>query len=383
MPTRALRSSPAALFIFAGLLALAACGSSGIHVCPLAGSGCCGAASDACIAPQYIYATGLNGQVDVFPIVNGTGMPGSPTSTPGPAPTLGMAALNNQFLYVSNPQATLGGSSSIDGWSIDPSTGALKTIPASPFSLGPLSYAGGLATNTAAQIVYVGDAGRIDALKADATGALSPILGSPFPAGINLYLTTDPQTRFLFASEDTPPGNVIAFTIDATTGALNAVPGSPFPTISGNVGNTHPGAIVVDSSGSFVYTALMTTNQIAAFSITASSGALNPVPGSPFTAGNTPLALATVNNFLYVSNALDGTISGYSINSTTGMLTPLANSPFPIHAGALVASPFGGFLYTTGPGGLLTLSINPQTGALTQAGSPVPYSGATVLAFVE
>ncbi len=384
MPTRALRSSPAALLIIAGLLALAGCGSSS-HVCPLtssnSGSYCCGTGSACPVFPtEYIYATGLNGQVDVFPIVNG--MPGLPISTPGPAATLGMAALNNQFLYVSNPQATQVGSA-IDGWTIDPSTGALKTIPGSPFSLGPLTYAAGLATNPSAQVVYVGDAGRIDALKADATGALSPIQSSPFPAGVNLYLTTDPQTRFLFASDDTPPGNVLAFTIDASTGGLNAVQGSPFPTISGNVANTHPGAIVVDSSGSFVYTALMTTNQIAAFSITAPGGALNPVPGSPFTAGNTPLALATVNNFLYVANALDGTISGYSINSTSGMLTPLANSPFPIHAGALVASPFGGFLYTTGSGGLLTLSIDPQTGALTQAGSPVPYSGATVLAFVE
>lgn len=382
MPTRALRSSPAALFILAGLLVLAGCGS-GVHVCALAGSSCCGPANDACAVPQYLYATGLNGQVDAFPIINGSGKPGSPISTPGPAATLGMAALNNQFLYVSNPQLTLGGASTIDGWTIDPGTGALKTIAGSPFSLGPLSYAGGLATNIAAQVLYVGGAGKIYALKADATGALSPIQNSPFPAGVNLYLTVDRLTRFLFASDDTPPGNVLAFTIDASTGALNPVQGSPFPTISGNVANTQPGAIVVDSSGSFVYTALLMTNQVAAFSITSPSGALNPVPGSPFTAGKGPLALATVGNFLYVANSLDGTISGYSINPTSGVLTPLANSPFPIHAGPLVTSPFGGFLYTTASGGLLTLSIDPQTGALTQVGSPVPYAGATVLTFVE
>jgi len=295
--------------------------------------------------------------------------------------TLGMAALNNQFLYVSDPQATVGGMSNIDAWTIDLSTGALKTVSGSPFSLGPLSYAGGLATNAPAQILYVGDAGKIDALKADATGALSPILGSPFPAGVNLYLTVDPQTRFLFASEETPPGNVLAFTIDASTGGLTAVQGSPYPTIPGYVGNTQPTEIVVDSSGSFVYTGLLTTGQVAAFSIMP-SGALNPVPGSPFAAGKSPIALATVNGFLYVSNALDETISGYSINPTTGVLTPLSNSPFPIHGGALAASLSGPFLYTTGSGGLMTLSID-STGALTPVGSVIPYAGATVLTIVE
>ena len=384
MLIRVLRRTPATPFILAGLLALAGCGSSN-HICPLAPSSsasCSCGTGNACpvFAPEYIYATGLTGEVTAFPITNGNPVPGAPISTPGPAMTLGMAAFSNQFLYVSNPQTTVGGASSIDAWTIDPSTGALKTVQGSPFSLEPLSYAGGLATNAPAQVLYVGDAGKIDALHADATGALSPIDGSPFPAGVNIYLTVDPLNRFLFASEETPPGSVLAFTIDASSGALTAVQGSPFPTIPGYVGNTQPSQIVVDSSGSFVYTGLLATGQVAAFAIMP-SGALNPVPGSPFAAGNAPIALATVNSFLYVSNAQDGTISGYSINPTTGVLTPLANSPFPIHGGALVASPFGGFLYTSGAG-LMTLSID-STGALTQVGSAIPYAGATVLTYVQ
>jgi len=386
MLIRVLRRTPAISFLLAGLLALAACGSPTHIVCPLASSsstsGCCNPTSDACFAPEYIYATGLNGQVSAFPITNGNPVPGSPISTPGPAMTLGMAALNNQFLYVSNTTFTVSPvTSTIDAWTIDLSTGALKTVPGSPFSLGPLSVGVGLAANGPAQVLYVADAGKIDALKADATGALSPINGSPFPAGVNLYLTVEPLNRFLFASEETPPGNVLGFTIDASSGGLTAVQGSPFPTIPGYVGNTQPSEIVVDSSGSFVYTGLLMTGQVAAFAIMP-SGALNPVPGSPFAAGKGPIALATVNSFLYVSNAQDGTISGYSINPTTGVLTPLANSPFPIHGGPLVASPFGGYLYTSGSGGLLTLSID-STGALTLVGSAIPYAGATVLTYVQ
>jgi 6-phosphogluconolactonase len=364
------------------VLALGGCGTNGTKVCPLAG--CCGPASDACAVPQYLYALGLNGQISAFPINGSTGAPGSPTSNSGPANSLGMAALNNQFLYASNPQlGLLGTSGSIDAWSINLGTGALTTVQGSPFSLGPLSLGAGLAANGPAKVLYVGDAGRIDALKAAANGALSTVIGSPFPAGTNLYLTVDPQNRFLFASDDTPPGNVLAFTIDPSTGALTTVAGSPFATIPGSVGNTQPGAIVVDSSGSFVFTALTATNQIAAFKITASSGALTPVLGSPFPSGTHPIALATANSFLYVSNAQDGTISGYTIDPTTGVLTSLAASPFAIYAGPLAVAPYGAYLYMTGPGGLLAFRIDPQSGALTQIGSPIPYAGATVLTFVQ
>ncbi len=381
MSTAAIRRLAISLILtsLAGLLALGGCGTTGTKVCTL--SGCCSVTSDACVVPQFLYADGLNGQISIFPIVNGTGIPGTPTSVSGPANSFGLAAINNQFLYASNPVAVVGGTSSIDAWAIAPGTGALTPLSGSPFSLGPLSFAGGLAVNSNVQVLYVGDAGRIDALQADTTGALTPILGSPFPGGTGLYLTVDPLNRFVFASDDAPPGNVLAFTI-SSTGALTAVPGSPFPTIPGFVGTTRPGQVVTDPTGNFVYTVLTATNQVAAFSIDASTGALTLVPGSPFAAGNTPIGLAVVSNFLYVSNALDGTISGYSIDPTTGALTALAGSPFAIHGGPLVASPFGGFLYTTGSGGLLALSINPQTGALTQVGSSIPYTGATVLTFV-
>jgi 6-phosphogluconolactonase len=365
------------------VLALGGCGAgNSILVCPL--TGCCGPTSDVCAIPPYLYAMGTNGQISAFPINGATGIPGSPTTTPGPTGSIGMAAMNDQFLYVSNPQLSLSGPlGSIDAWSINLGAGTLTTIAGSPFSLGPLSQPAGLAVDNAAQVLYVADVGKIDALKADANGVLTTVIGSPFPAGLNPYLTVDPQNRFLFAPDDVPPGSVLAYTIDANTGALSAVPGSPFATIPGYVGNTQPGQIVVDSTGNFVYTVLTATNQIAAFSIVPSTGALVAVPGSPFAAGNRPLFLTTVNNFLYVSNTSDATISGYTIDPASGVLQALAGSPFPIFTNPLVTSLDGAYLYTTGPNGLTTFSINPQSGALTQVGTPIPYQGANVLTFVQ
>jgi 6-phosphogluconolactonase (cycloisomerase 2 family) len=372
------RTARRTLPIFLLLVALlAGCGSNRSPItCPLTNGCGCGAGSQVCIAPQFLYAAGTSGQVTVFPITS-TGALGSSTSVTGPSLTLGMTVLDNQFLYVSNPLAEIG--AAVNAWTIGPGTGTLTTVAGSPFPLGAYSVAGGLATDSALQVIYVADAGKIDVLQADSTGALKSISGSPFLSGTNLYLTVDPQNRFLFASDDDPPGSVLAFTINSS-GGLAAVQGSPFP--ANSAANTQPGQIVVDTSGSFVYTTLTSTGQVAAFSIstTAPIGALTAVPGSPFAAGSQPLSLATVNSYLYVSNAGDGTISGYSINSTNGVLTPLAGSPFAIRGAALAIDTLGPYLYASGASGILAFSINTQNGKLSPiAGSPFAAPQALVM----
>jgi 6-phosphogluconolactonase (cycloisomerase 2 family) len=226
----------------------------------------------------------------------------------------------------------------------------------------------------------VADSGKIDALQADATGDLTPVPGSPFPSGTSIFLTVDPFNRFVFASDEDPPGCISAFTI-GSTGALTQVSGSPFAA-NPNGSGSQPRQIVVDSTGNFVYTVLLSTNQVAAFSIVASSGSLNPVPGSPFATGNGPVALATVNNFLYVSNVQDGTISGFTIDTMTGILSPIPGSPFAFPGGPLITD-YGAYLYTSSANGLMTFGIDGSTGALTQVGSAVPYDGATVLTYVQ
>ncbi|HET9306755.1 MAG TPA: beta-propeller fold lactonase family protein [Candidatus Sulfotelmatobacter sp.] len=367
---------PAAIFpilIFCLALFLSGCGSSKMQVCNVA-PGCCGPAAACPAPPQHLFAAGLNGKITSFPVFGGT--LGTPTSITGPQVSFGMAVMGNQFLYASNSVAQPAGS--VDAWTINPDSGALTAVSGSPFSLGSFSLPGGLAANNNAQVLYVADVGGIDALHADPTGALTAISGSPFAATTGLYLAVDPGDKFLFASDSTPPGNVLAFTLDSS-GALTAVPGSPFP-IAGTT-STEPQQIVVDSSGKFVYVDLLTTNQIAGFSIDSSTGALTPVPGSPFAAGNGPLGLATANNLLYVSNTMDGTISGYTIDPTSGVLTPISGSPFAISAAALTANLSGNFLYTSGVKGLQAWAIDGATGALTQVGSPVSFAGATMLVF--
>jgi 6-phosphogluconolactonase (cycloisomerase 2 family) len=50
--------------------------------------------------------------------------------------------------------------------------------------------------------------------------------------------------------------------------------------------------MVVDPTGSFLYVANASSGDVSVFAITASTGALSMVNGSPYTAGNLPSAIA-------------------------------------------------------------------------------------------
>ncbi len=75
---------------------------------------------------------------------------------------------------------------------------------------------------------------------------------------------------------------VWAYTIDAATGALTPMPGSPF------AAGQHPVSVMVDPTGKFVYAANEQSNNVSAYRIDGTTGALTPMPGSPFAAGKSP-----------------------------------------------------------------------------------------------
>ena len=173
---------------------------------------------------------------------------------------------------------------------------------------------------------YVVDdvADNISAFSIDATsGALAAVPGSPFAAGLVAQaIAVDPRGKFVYVA-NSGSSDVSAYTIDATTGALAVVAGSPF------AAGTSPQAIVVDPRGKFVYVANSGSTDISAYMIDATTGALTPVVGAPFRAGLFPVSIATDpgGQLLYVVNSGDngtgaqGDVEAYSIDPTTGALT--------------------------------------------------------------
>jgi 6-phosphogluconolactonase len=165
--------------------------------------------------------------------------------------------------------------------------------------------------------------------------------------------------------------------------------GSAAGTVSN--GNITDVSVVCPSAGRFAYITDEQGNQIFGFTIDGSSGALTPMPASPFAAptfrGST--VVDPSSRFLYVSsqgaNSMTGTILAYSINQSTGALTAIQGFQFPLtDAGGIVSptkltiDPSGKFLYAAlyepgiGPNlAVAVFSINHTDGTLTPvSGSP-------------
>ena len=288
-----------------------------------------------------------------------------------------------EFAYVANYN-----SGDVSGYTVDPTTGTLIPILGSPFTAG--AGTSSVVANPTGQFVYAANrnSNNVSAYRIDAsTGVLTPIPGSPFPAGVGpVGATVSPTGKFLFVANcggggscgGTLPGSVSGYTIDATTGVLTPVPGSPFPTGSNSE------AVSVDPSGTFAYVANAGSNDVSAYRIDASTGALTPIPGSPFAAQSFPawLTIDPRGHFLYVTNHLSNDISVYMIDGATGVLTPIPGSPFAAGSGPWygVLDSSGHFFYMTNgsSSNVSAYTIDATTGALTQiANSPFPAGSNT------
>jgi 6-phosphogluconolactonase (cycloisomerase 2 family) len=125
---------------------------------------------------------------------------------------------------------------------------------------------------------------------------------------------------------------VDGFSINSTSGGLTPITGSPFA-----LGGAPPGAgglSAIVSAGTYVYATDLNAGTVAGFAFDSTSGKLTPVPGSPFSAGKTPVQAVQAGSqgkFLYVSNLNDsaGGISAFNIDFNTGRLSPISGSPFP------------------------------------------------------
>jgi 6-phosphogluconolactonase (cycloisomerase 2 family) len=188
-------------------------------------------------------------------------------------------------------------------------------------------------------------------------------------------MKADPGARFLFAS-NFDDNTITAYSIDSTTGVLAEISGSPF---SFPVGVGNGGPLAVDPKGRFLFYS-DPSGQIGTFIIN-SNGSLTPSGGAIQQDGNEPVQMAAdpSGHFLYVSNYSDspgGDISAFSIDSTSGALTPLPGSPFTLAANSgtngVAIHNSGKYLYASlNTGGIAAVSIDTSTGALTLVpGSP-------------
>ena len=200
------------------------------------------------------------------------------------------------------------------------------------------------------------------------SGALSPI-GGKFSAPTGKHpdaMTFDPTGSVIYVTNGSDDDQVQAFSIDAGTGELTAMPASTLPA------GSDPIDIVVPPGLDFAYVANSNLSGGVGGSLSIygilPSGDLTPV--SELALANKPIRLTAeaTGQFLFTSYYLSSSIQAFSIDATTGLLTAVGG---PIAAGSgpfdLVADPTGLFLYTASSNSdaISVFSIDPGTGGLT------------------
>jgi 6-phosphogluconolactonase (cycloisomerase 2 family) len=228
--------------------------------------------------------------------------PGSPFPVGGANPIALAIDRATHFLFIAD-----NGSSTITVARIIRADASLKMVKGSPFATPdpPIN----LAVAPSGKFLYaaVGTNG-IEVLSVNPSGALALVNEQASPTGNTSNLVLSPDGKFLFAVDDDT--TVSAYTVDAVTGKLTLVAGSPF------AAGDQPAAVAIDPSGRFLYVANQGSNDISAYAINA-DGSLKQISGSPFLAGIQPLAITVdpSGRFVYTTNLSDQSVSLFIISS--------------------------------------------------------------------
>jgi len=252
------------------------------------------------------------------------------------------------------PQPSFG---SVYAFFTDRRNGYLYQVPGSPFRIS--EYSGAIAVHPSGKFIFVGtfvaqSGDGILILKVNPDGSLTQVNSSPIRTSATpVWIVIDPWGKYLYVNSQNG-ASIDAFSIDITSGALTPVPGSPY--VVSTPGCVNPWIMGIGQSyGRFLYTADEAASAISGFAIAGKTGTIAELPGSPWGCprGDAlyPIGLTTepTGRFLYVMNGTFPAyhISIYSINGGNGVLTHVKDAP-PLSTyadGWIRTDPSGKFLY--------------------------------------
>lgn len=304
--------------------------------------------------------------------------------TPAAAVISMTVSRDRRFLYAADI-----GLGAIWGFQIDPS-GSLIPLPGGPIVtpsiLDPLS----VVAHPTADFLFVSDVGtsEITAFRIDSDGALVELTPTTQTGKQPLFAAPTPDGKFFYQAQRLNGVATIPGFSLGTDGALLAIPGDAVATAF------QPRTLTVDPSGRFLYVTIPSSSSgpstsVYGYAIEALTGTLTPLPGSPFNAGESPIggAADASGRFLYVANLANSTsgnsVSGFAIDADTGVLTSLPRSPFPaaLSPVSVIVDPSAQYVYVglDGSQGVRAYNIDQQSGALTEiSGAPFPAPGSSL-----
>jgi len=332
------------------------------------------------ITPRFAYvANETSNDLSAFRITAASGAlsaVGTPVSSGGTAPSSVSVDPTGRFVYVTNS-----GSHSVSAYAINAGTGALSAIgtPVDTVQIatwdatvdpsGRFLYAVNLSSDSISVFAIDGGSGTL-------TKVGSPVAGGDGPNGV----TVDPSGRFLYVA-NTNSNNLSAYAINAGDGTLTEIAGSPVTAGNG------PLTPRVDPTGRFLYVANTGLSNgkywVSGYAIDANSGALSELAGSPYDtingSGPTALAVDPLGEYLYVTNLTTDNVKRFAINSASGELT--TNNTYyatGVDPQSIAIDASGRYVYTANGGShdVSAYTISASDGSLNElASSPIVTGG--------
>jgi 6-phosphogluconolactonase len=304
--------------------------------------------------------TGALTPLSGFPVVPGSGGIGSIVSERMVADTA------NYRLYVLND-----GSDSFSAYNIDPATGGLSPMPFSPISLGTGTWNTVRVHPSGSPLIVTNGAsgGGSMSFKISSSGAVLAA-GSPFPlGGVSAFSSIFSHDGNYFYTGGNTGTAIAGFSVDTATGILTTLAGSPFP-----AGAANPIAYAVDPEGRLF--TMHSTDTLAAF--TSSAGVLTGVAGNPFLSGMSQRRYGVYHpaGFYMIAGNTGNNVGVFRIegSGSATTLTPVSGSPFATGAttaNVLALTASGGHLYVGNriSRSVTTFAVDGGTGQLTNLGS--------------
>ncbi|HKR94872.1 MAG TPA: MBG domain-containing protein, partial [Candidatus Angelobacter sp.] len=246
-----------------------------------------------------------------------TQLTGSPFSTGGVGANVVCYGLNRIALSpVTNSLFVVNsGDLTISAFQINPANGQLTAVAGSPFpSKLTLDSCQGisLAATPDGKFLMASSNGQIQTFAIAANGALSLLGTTTNCCSPNASMVISPNGQFLATSNET---SVSMFVINTTTGGLTPVLGSPFP----KTGSGILSGLDFSCAADRLYGGEATGSPalLDAWSVNTTSGALTPIPGTPFTSsGNdaNSVLYSPDNTLLFQSNQFSNSINPFIVN---------------------------------------------------------------------
>jgi 6-phosphogluconolactonase len=249
----------------------------------------------------------------------------TPRTVTGDQPSDLLIAPSGQFLFSVNSAGN-----SVSSFTIDGKSGALSPVGTPIQTAGFTPIRGAIAPSGKFLYVVNSASATLSGFAVDGSGALAPVPNSPIRVGNGPnWIAIDPKEKFLYVA-NLQDGTFSGFMIDGTSGALQAMGGSPFG-VSATTSTIIPlSSLVVDASGKYLYiTALNSGNNVYGFTIDGTSGAPTaPVTGLPVASGSGAAFIAndTSGQLIFVGNQTSNSLSGFKIDAATGLLTLISTT---------------------------------------------------------